>query len=691
MNAPTRILVVEDDPILARVLAARLEGMGYEVPAVAHRAEPAIEAAREAGADLALMDIRLPGRMDGIDAARLLADELHLPVVFITSFRDEETLRRASATSPYGYLLKPFGDRQLQTTIELAVHRCELEQALRRSEEKYSKIFRSSPVAIAVTSTQGGRVLEANDAFLALWERTRHETLGRTLDELGWWSFREDRQRALQTLRENGVVREMEVALHPAPGELRETLVSAELLDLDGEESLLLLLHDVSERKRFERKLQHLALHDALTGLPNRTLFEDRLGHALERAEREGSRVAVLFLDLDGFKTVNDTLGHAAGDELLKAVADRIRVCFRDQDTLARIAGDEFAAVLEDAGEWDEVRAAAERLSLALEIPFDVLGSEVTVSVSVGVALARPRERAPEELLRRADVAMYRAKEEAGTSYQVYDADRDAGRGRASDRASELKGALDRDEFRLLYQPVVSLSTGEIVGCEALLRWDHPERGLLTPDAFMSLVEASGLSVPLGARIVECLCRDHRTWRERLGSRDFIVGVNLTARQLRAPEYLTGLADALQQHDFPPGAVQIEVPESVLLQSAVRIRAVRDLDLKVAIDRFGTGFSSLRYLGDLEVDVLKVDGSFTGGIGLRSRDEHILRTIVPLAHGLGIRVAGNWVESRVQHDFLQDAGYDFGQGFLYSTPLAPSHFGALLAAPAPGAAVSGGD
>ena len=447
---------------------------------------------------------------------------------------------------------------------------------------------------------------------------------------------------------------------------------SAELLQLVG-----LLTHVAAiavERKEVEDKLSHQSLHDPLTDLPNRALFLDRLSLALGRARRTGGATAALFLDLDRFKNVNDSLGHEVGDELLVAIARRLEAVVRPGDTVARFGGDEFTVVCEDLP-VDNARArsmeVADRLFHALGAPFAVDGTEMYLGASIGIALAHTGNERPEELLRDADAAMYHAKEQGRGRYEVFD---DAMRARALARhATEnaLHRAVERGEFRLYFQPIVSIDDGRCVGAEALVRWQHPERGLVTPSEFVSLAEETGLIVGLGAWVLEQAAEQAARWQAD-GVQDFQVSVNLSARQLAQHDLTDHLWDVLRETGLSPEHLCLEITESVLMDDAdatlAAIERVHALGVKLAIDDFGTGYSSLGYLKRFPVDAVKIDRSFVDGLGVDPGDTAIVSAVIGLSHALGLKVVAEGVETRAQLDELAALGCDHAQGFLFAQP-----------------------
>jgi diguanylate cyclase len=425
------------------------------------------------------------------------------------------------------------------------------------------------------------------------------------------------------------------------------------------------------ERSRTQVALARQALHDPLTGLANRALFEDRLRQALARSRRHGVASAVLFCDLDRFKDVNDRLGHAAGDELLVAVAGRIAGVLRTQDTAARIGGDEFAVLCEDVNGTHHALAIAERLLDELRVPFPGAG-DIPVAASIGLSIAHEGTERPEALLREADAAMYRAKDRGGNVAELYD---DAMRGRAARRIElqdALRRGLERGEMRLHYQPRVRLATGEIVGVEALVRWQHPERGLLSPAQFLPVAEESGLIGPLGTWVIEESCRQAARWADARHGAPLGVAVNLTARECAQPDLLSIVRGAVDRSGIDPSGLRLEMTEAAVLSdyeaNLAVLEELRGLGLSLAIDDFGAGPSSLAALQQLPVDVVTVDRSLVGGLGRDGDGAAMLGGIVGLAHALGLSIVAEGVEAIGQVDRLRALGCDVGQGFFFARP-----------------------
>lgn len=445
---------------------------------------------------------------------------------------------------------------------------------------------------------------------------------------------------------------------------------------------------DVTDRVRFEEALERQALHDTLTGLPNRLLFNDRLEHALARAHRTGETHAVLFLDVDRFKVINDSLGHAAGDALLVQFAARLAGCVREIDTVARQGGDEFIILLEGVGRAGEAVAVAERIIGSLRQPFDLGGQEVFVTGSVGIAVSKGGQIGAGDLLRMADIALHRAKSNGRAGYAIFDASMNVYSVERVALESDLQHAIDRGELRVYYQPEIDLCRGEIIAAEALVRWQHPRHGLLGPGDFIGLAEETGRILAIDQWVLGEACRQQRAWRERFGARaPRAISVNLSARQFQRGDLVHAVAAALADAGLPPQALRLEITESVLVQdvqaTAETLRALRALGVQVAIDDFGMGYSSLSYLSCLAVDTVKIDKSFITGLGRTGASrptDPIVQAVAAMAHALGMQVTAEGIELDEQARRVRDAGCDAGQGYYFSRPLPPDQFVALLEA-----------
>ncbi|HEV8632049.1 MAG TPA: EAL domain-containing protein [Thermoanaerobaculia bacterium] len=443
---------------------------------------------------------------------------------------------------------------------------------------------------------------------------------------------------------------------------------------------------DVTIQRRVEEQLLYQAVHDQLTGLHNRVLLFDRLELAIRRTKRHPERsYAVLFVDLDRFKVVNDSLGHAVGDELLVTVAERMRACVRPEDTVARLGGDEFAVLLEEIADAGDAVQVAERIHDCVRQPSVLRGGfEVFSSASIGIAIGAPHYGSPEEVLRDADIAMFRAKALGKARHELFHAGMHATALARLELESDLRRAADRGELRLHYQPIVELQSGDLFGFEALLRWEHPLRGLVYPEEFVPLAEETGLIVPIGWWTLEEGCRRMSQWQERFDrQRRLSISINLSGRQFNQVDLVSGIRGVLADSGLPPRCLALEITESVVMENSEaaseRLAALRDVGVQLHIDDFGTGYSSLSYLHRLPIDTLKIDGSFVGRIGASGENAEIVQTITRLAHNLGLQVIAEGVETEEQCLRLREMACRYGQGYHFSEPADEAAVVAMMA------------
>jgi diguanylate cyclase (GGDEF)-like protein/PAS domain S-box-containing protein len=439
---------------------------------------------------------------------------------------------------------------------------------------------------------------------------------------------------------------------------------------------------DITERIRLEQELAHQAFHDSLTGLANQALFRDRVTHALTRAARLQIQLAVLFLDLDDFKTVNDSLGHTAGDALLVAVAERLRDCLRGSDTAARLGGDEFALLIEGVGDAAEVTALAERLIATLKEPFVIAGRDIVVGTSIGIAFDEIHINTG-QLLRNADIAMYTAKRGGKCRYEIFQSDMHTAAMDRLEIQADLRRALDQRELTLDYQPIVDLATGRITGVEALVRWHHPQRGPLAPNVFIPLAEETGLILELGRQVLVEACIQGRHW-QRLRPQDppLTVSVNLSPRQVQADDLIPHIVEALTVSGLDPATLVLEITEGVMMHDTEavigRLASLKALGVKLALDDFGTGYSSFGYLQRLPIDVLKIDGTFIGMIETDDRQSTLAQAIVSLAQTMDLVAVAEGVETSAQAEMLGRMGCDLAQGYYLARPMAADALEALV-------------
>jgi diguanylate cyclase (GGDEF)-like protein/PAS domain S-box-containing protein len=538
-------------------------------------------------------------------------------------------------------------------------------------DERYRAIVDATPDAVLLVDAT--EILHANPAATALFGRTTDHLVGADLDDLFLGDARSgDDSDRWTTGSEH---RALQPAGHAVDTEL--TVIPALW---DGRPALQVLVRDVSDRRNHALALVHQATHDGLTGLPNRSLLEDRLEHATSRAVRTRRPFAVLFIDLDRFKVVNDTLGHEVGDELLRQTAERLMVAVRPGDTVARLGGDEFVVVVEDLLVTDTVDLVVERIQATFATPFTISDREFLVNASIGV-LVTAEGRDPRSLLRDADTAMYAAKTRGRGQVARFDgALRDA-TSRFEDLRLRLRGAIEEEQVSVMFQPIVRVTDLQVEGIEALVRWHHPDRGMLLPEAFLDVADDAGLLTELGAVVIDTTCRRLARWRGRASApivgRDLWATINLSHSQLLDPQVPAHLVEALDRHCLPGHAVCIEVTERALLDDPVRaamaLEPLRSAGVGLAIDDFGTGFASLVALRRFVPDLVKIDRSFVSGLTGSPTDAALVRAVIQMGHALGIRGVPEGVETQEQHHLLGVLGCDLSQGFLHGRPAHGAH------------------
>ena len=550
---------------------------------------------------------------------------------------------------------------------------------------RFDSLASASPVGI-LEATGTLEIRYVNGRLEAIAERTAASMLGRNWIDC---VVPADRQRFLSQARAAAGVRgELDTTLRIArpSGDIRVVRLRTAGLRLDGPDlradRYVATVEDVTDELRLQEELRHQALHDSLTGLPNRTSFTDRLEQALLTIRRRGRSCAVLYFDVDRFKIVNDGLGHGAGDALLRGLAGRLRGIARSGETLARLGGDEFGLLLPDIGEAGEAVAVAKRILRAVRSPFPVDGHEIVAGVSIGIVVPDPHSD-PDTVMRQADAAMYRAKERGRSRYYVFRAGVADKSMSALQMEESLRQALARQELRVFYQPIVDLRSGAVSGAEALLRWQHPERGLVLPDEFIGVAEESGLIVAIGQWVFREVVAQLHLW-DHTPSMPVLetIAVNKSARQLRDPQINADRQRALESFGVDPRRICVEITESVVMDdNPYTRRTLRSMDeagIKVSIDDFGTGYSSLAYLQVLPVKIIKVDKRFVRHLGRDRQAEAIVSAIVDMAHHLGLRVVAEGVENDEQRRVLTAMGCDEGQGFIWSPALPPEDFAAWL-------------
>lgn len=798
----SRILIVEDERIVALNLQQRLTKLGYEVVGRAASGLEAIANARETKPDLVLMDIHIEGPTDGIETAKKLIDELQLRVIYLTAYSEDSTLERARATQPYGYLLKPFSERELHATLQMALERRAADLALVESEERarlalqtasmgswefspsrselrtyglaaeligaggtirleallacvhpddraqahsaveraaaggtpcsvefrqlrpgqplrwiriVARVFKAGPLAEPrligiVQDVTERRAAESRLRQAATLFEESHEglfildgdrrlvtanpafTLMTGLDpdqhgqkELAFLTTRmlpvKEFTELWDTLKQRKSWHGELKAMRPN-GDLFPARLSLSWVEGDASEGVQLvgILSDFTELRAAQDQLRQLAHYDPLTGLPNRLLMQDRLTHALERAHRHNGRVAILFLDLDHFKRINDTRGHATGDLVLREMATKLTSQLRRDDTAARLGGDEFVVLLEDFSESSHVINVAEKLRTELTLPLTINGSELQVGTSIGIAVYPEDGDTAAQLLQCADTAMYEAKSRGRNAYAFYNAGMTVRVARYLARDQRLRQALTNKELTLHYQPQVDTALGQCVALEALIRWEHPELGLLGAAEVMPSAEESGLILDIGRWALMHACQQARAWQDA-GLPPVRIAVNVSSRQMQNGALAADIESALKTSGLNPSSLEIEITETSLQTESIAVATlhrIRALGVSIAIDDFGTGYSCLASLKNLPINRLKIDRSFVKDLPDDRDSAALAHTILSIASAMNLKVTAEGVETEAQKQFFSIRGCRDIQGFLYSPAVEASAVPAML-------------
>ncbi|MBM5457709.1 PAS domain S-box protein [Pseudomonas sp. P66] len=575
------------------------------------------------------------------------------------------------------------------TTLRDITQQQRAEAALKASEEKFAKAFHSSPDAITITELESGRYLEVNDGFCRLTGYSTHEVIGRSVYDIGIWADEKQRAVLIAEFMEKGRVHHREMLGRHKGGDILTVEVSIEPITLNETQCLLLTARDVSQLKNAQAQIRHLAYHDPLTNLPNRALLMDRLSQQIALLKRHNLRGALLFLDLDHFKHINDSLGHPVGDTVLKIITARLEASVRLEDTVARLGGDEFVVLLSGLeGSRDEVtdkvRELADTLRELLAEPMFLDGQRLQVTPSIGVALIPDHGSTPADLLKRADIALYRAKDSGRNTTQLFHASMQKAASERLRMESDLRLALARGELTLHFQPQVDARDNRIVGAEVLLRWHHPQLGQQPPSQFIQVLEESGLILEVGSWILDEACDACAGMlRDRLiDAEDFSLCVNISPRQFRQNDFVERVLRSLDDFGLPYKMLKLEITEGIVIQNLEdtinKMRELKRYGVSFAMDDFGTGYSSLTYLKRLPVDALKIDQSFVRDAPQDPNDAEIVRAIVAMARSLDLAVIAEGVEQSEQLEFLERQGCFLYQGYLHSRPLPLSEFRSLL-------------
>ncbi len=797
------VLIVEDENIVALDLSRTLTRLGYQVVGTAPSAHRALQLMADRKPDVILMDIHIKGNRDGIELADYINQYHQIPIIFLTAYSEDSTLARARVTRPYGYLLKPFSERELHVAIQVALERHQADRQLAKWEAHFKLALNAAQLGTWEMETASGPVMlgyspSGELTRLKNWEQLAgaiiepdRARVTRALDQLRRHADREisvefcvhsdslgqrwftlhgksfngntghhrvvgvlqdvtDQHAAREQLRQaatafrfsaDGIVvldqdrkvRSVNRAFSRITGQEQDQCYGQELslLDADslgdhtsqslwralqqngswqGEVSFpntantwihalvniaatpdpdsqqaqyVVVISDITAVREAQQKLSHIAYYDTLTGLPNRNLFMDRLDMCVAKAKREGTRFGLLFLDLDHFKRVNDTLGHQMGDNLLSAVAQRLKAQLRLSDTLCRIGGDEFIVIAESINSQQDLEQLAAKLTGLLDQPLPLGNVELVPSASIGICIYPDHTRDRDEMIKMADTAMYAAKNNTQTSYMVYQADMYEHVAQYFRRDQDLRQGLKNREFLLYYQPQYDSRCGHLVGLEALIRWQHPKLGLLGPSDIVPIAETSALIISIGRWVIEEVCRQLRAWLDA-GFNPGRVAINVSARQLESRHFANQLVQTAQRHQVPLSALEIEVTESCLQNSEIglhNLRLLKKMGLNISIDDFGTGFSCLSSLKTLPINTLKIDRSFVADIHTDTGSRAIANAIIALAQQMSLRTVAEGIEAALQADLLRQAGCDEFQGYLYSEPVPALEIDQHLTAP----------
>jgi diguanylate cyclase (GGDEF)-like protein/PAS domain S-box-containing protein len=716
-NPTAKILVVDDKPENLRLLSQTLSQEGYEVRCVIS-GQMALRVAHSILPDLILLDVMMP-ELDGYQVcAQLKADEptQHIPIIFLSANNDTIDKVKAFNAGAVDYIGKPFQieevllriknqlafqqaqaqistlnaelERRIQertaqleaTNLELQQEiqeRRQISQLLKHSEEKLESILNSLEEVVWSAEAQTHSLIFLNPAAQKVYGRSVSELLENPhlrLEAI----HPEDRsqvEQLLYNLQQHNI--DVEYRIIQPNGDIRWVWERSRFIyDLEGKPSRQDgIISDITERKRVEEKLSYEAYHDSLTGLPNRVAFLERVKQAIFKSQKDCNYLfAVLFIDLDRFKVVNDSLGHLVGDELLINVAQILQYCLRPHDFVARLGGDEFTILLDRIEDLNDAHIIAARIQEKLITPFRLDNHTVFTSASIGIVVGNTNYRDSSDILRDADIAMYRAKSQGKARHEIFDEHMYAETVELLKIENDLRQAIINNEFVLHYQPIISVSNGNLYGFEALLRWEHPEQGLIYPDQFIHVAEETGLIVSIGQWVLKEACYQLRSWQEQfVNAANLKISVNLASQQIKEPKFLEKLDEIITAYSLPKNALHLEITESTLMdyrQETINLLTeIRARDVQLSIDDFGTGYSSLQYLNRFPINSLKIDRSFVQGMLAERENFEIVKTIIALARTLKIDVVAEGVETLKQLKVLKTFNCKLGQGYLFSKPL----------------------
>ncbi len=671
-----RILLVEDSQDDADLLLHELCRGGFSLSHRRVETREALEAAlAEGGWHAVISDYSLP-RLDGDSALAIVkAFDQDLPFILVSANIGEETAVRAMKAGAHDYIMKESLSR-LVPVIEREVKEAEMRRRRNCAEEQMRRLSRAveQTADLVMIADRDGRIQYVNPAFEKATGYSQSEAVGRKSRMLNSGQHQtEFFARLWETILKGEVFQDVFINRKKNGTLYYEEKTITPLKDAQGNvESFVSTGKDITEQVRTKERLQHLSYHDSLTGLPNRALYIDRLTQAISRARWNHRVVAVMFVDLDRFKNINETLGYSAGDRFLQEVSSRLTECLRDGDTVARLGDDEFAVILEDVASDDDIPMVTEKIHDALSKPMVVQGRDLFVSASIGISLYPNDGDDAVTLIKKADTAIHRAKDQGKNTSQYYQTEMSAGAVDWLTMESSLRRALERDEFVLHYQPQVDVENGRTIGLEALIRWEHPELGTVPPGQFIPVLEETGLILPVGEWVMREACTFARAMQQS-GFVPLRMSVNVSARQFNDMGFARRVQQIIEETGLPPEQLELEITESTIMRNAqTAINILRDLSgggIRLAVDDFGTGYSSFSHLRRFPINVLKIDRSFVQDVTENPEDATIASAIIALAHNLGLGVIAEGVETEDQLEFLRRHRCDTYQGFFFSRPL----------------------
>jgi diguanylate cyclase (GGDEF)-like protein/PAS domain S-box-containing protein len=664
-GARKRVLVVEDETIVALDLQSSLKILGYDVVGTASSGAEAIAKAEDTRPDLVLMDIILKGPMDGIQTAEAIHSRLDVPVIFLTACADDKTLQRAKVTDPFGFMIKPFEERELHSHIEIALYKHNMEKQLRESEERYSLATQGANDGLWDWNVQRKEIY-----FSPRWKSMLGYSDGQIGDSpMDWFnrihpSDREQVEKQItQHLAGTSNHFESEFRILDAGGAYRWVLCrglarrdeNGKAYRIAGSQT------DITDRK----------VYNPLTGLPNRILFMDRLEHALRRARPQIKPFGVVIIEVGGVKTIASSLGHVFADRLVCQIAQKIQGCLSSHDTVAHFGNDDFALLLEEINDVNQAALAASQLQRELAQPFQLDGQTVYVNANIGITLRTREYTYPDELIRDAYTASHRAKDNGKGRFEIFDRHMRHSAVARLKLDADLRRALECKEFRIHYQPIVNLKTGGLAGLEALVRWQRPD-GLMYPNDFLAIAEATDLLLPLERWVLLESCMQMARWGQGDGG-SLTLSVNLCPKHYADPNLIHEVREALERSGLEPKRLHLEITESALMDNTEAVShtlsQIQDMNVQLHMDDFGTGYSSLSSLNNFPIDSLKVDRSFVGSLGLNEETWKIVQAIVSLGKNLDMELIAEGIENIMQLRMLQTLKCEYGQGYYFAKPM----------------------